>query len=63
MAQALNTSVVHRLCQNDTDFVKIDAVAGKELVIFLANYGGGAAARVRLTDGDNTISIPRFLAH
>ena len=59
-AQAFNTSVVHRLCQNDTDWVKFDAAAGKELVIFLANNGGGAAARVRLTDSDNTYQYLDF---
>ncbi len=60
--QALNTSVIHRLCQNDTDFVRFNAAAGQEVMIFLASKSGGAAARARLTDSAGTTQYLDFAA-
>ena len=58
--QAANTSVLHRLCQNDTDWVKFDATEGQEMMIFAASKGGGAAVRVRLTNSANTTQYLDF---
>jgi hypothetical protein len=42
------------------DWVKFDAPAGKELVFFLANNGGGAAVRTRLSNMANTAQYLDF---
>lgn len=51
---SMNTTVALNLCQNDVDWVRFDATAGKEVMIMLAAKGGGATLRVRLTNSAGT---------
>lgn len=51
---ALNASLPHNLCQNDTDWVKFEAQAGQELLILIASKGGGATVRAQLSNSAGT---------
>lgn len=51
----LNSSVTHRLCQNDTDWVKFDLASGQEVMVMLATRGG-ATVNARLTNSNGTLN-------
>jgi len=45
------TTQIHTLCQNDTDWVSFNAQQGQPLLLMFQSLGGGAAVRASIFDG------------
>jgi murein DD-endopeptidase MepM/ murein hydrolase activator NlpD len=54
--QTFNSGMVHRLCQNDTDWVKFVAAPNQEVMLFFASQSGGAAVHAKLTDSTGIVT-------